>query len=358
MKRIVVCCDGTWNDPSKPKQTNVSKLKNAILQRGPDQAATEQRVHYVDGVGVRGSLWDRLRGGALGYGLDDNVQKAYQLVSQDYEPGDEIYLFGFSRGAYTARSALGMIRKCGILKHVSAAAVRRAWDHYRDALHPEHDESKRWRLENALLIALPENYVPVAKFIGIWDTVGSLGIPIKQLREPYNFHDVTLTSRVDNAYHALAIDEQRKDYEPTLWARSESPRPEQQFEQRWFAGVHSDIGGGAAHEGFDAQSDHCLQWILDKAVETGLEVDRDAIDWHQAPESEFPRLHLDQGLLFRLIALIRKPARRPIGKGVREGKEGHGRPSNETVDDEAILRLKQDRRYNPKNLRDWVSESS
>ncbi len=122
--------------------------------------------------------------------------------------------------------------------------------------------------------------------------------------------------------------------------------------------MHSDIGGGAAHEGFDAQSDHCLQWILDKAVETGLEVDRDAIDWHQAPESEFPRLHLDQGLLFRLIALIRKPARRPIGKGVREGKEGHGRPSNETVDDEAILRLKQDRRYNPKNLRDWVSESS
>ena len=96
MKRIVVCCDGTWNDPSKPKQTNVSKLKNVILQRGPDQAATEQRVHYVDGVGVRGSLWDRLRGGALGYGLDDNVQKAYQLVSQDYEPGDEIYLFGFS----------------------------------------------------------------------------------------------------------------------------------------------------------------------------------------------------------------------------------------------------------------------
>ena len=360
MKRIVVCCDGTWNDPSKPKQTNVNKLKDAVIARGPGDPDTKQRVHYVDGVGAKGSLWDRLRGGAVGFGLDENVQKAYAFVARDYAPGDEIFLFGFSRGAYTARSALGMMRKCGILKQVSEAAIRAAWDHYRDDLHPEDAQSKQWRRDNALLTAPPDDYVPIAKFIGVWDTVGSLGVPIKPLRKQYDFHDVTLTSFVDNAYHALAIDEQRKDYEPTLWAQSETPpkppRQKQNFEQRWFAGVHSDVGGGAAHEGRDAQSDHRLACILDKAGAAGLAVDRDAIDWHRAPEGKFPRLHLDHGIVFKLIGLVRKPARRPIGKGVREGKIGHGRPSNEMVDDQARRRLKEDAKYNPKQLIAWELE--
>ncbi len=353
MKRIVVCCDGTWNDPSKPKQTNVSKLTNAVIQRYPTDAVIGQLVRYVSGVGSSGSLWDRLRGGAIGYGLDSNVQAAYQHIARNYETGDDIYLFGFSRGAYTARSTLGMVRKCGIVRDASDESVRQAWEHYRSNVHPDDPIATNWRRENAFLITEPDSYVPIAKFIGVWDTVGALGVPIRQLHARYNFHDVTLTSQVDNAYHALAIDEHRRDYEPTLWARSKTPRKQQRLEQRWFAGVHSDVGGGAAREGQDAESDYCLEWILDKAIDTGLDVDRGRINWNRVPPGEFPPLHLDPGLLFKIIGLIREPVLRPIGKGVPEGKEGHDRPSNETVDDEARRRLRDDLTYNPKNLMAW-----
>jgi uncharacterized protein (DUF2235 family) len=357
MKRIVVCCDGTWNDPSKPKQTNVSKLKDAVIPRDPeDGGGLEQRVHYVDGVGTSGSFWERLKGGTIGFGLGENVQKAYEHIAADYEPGDEIYLFGFSRGAYTARSTLGMVRKCGILKHLSETAVRRAWEHYRSDIHPDDDVAKEWRSNNSLLISAPDTYIPVAKFIGVWDTVGSLGVPIEPLRGQYDFHDVTLTSLVDHAYHALAIDEQRKDYEPTLWARSKTPRKEQAFEQRWFSGAHSDVGGGAGREGTDAQSDYCLDWLLTKAEKAGLDVDRARVQWNYAPEGKYPRLHLNPGWLFWLISFFREPALRAIGKGVPEGKEGYGRPSNETVDDQALRRMHEDPGYNPKNLMTWELE--
>jgi uncharacterized protein (DUF2235 family) len=356
MKRIVICCDGTWNNPSKPKQTNVSKLANAVIQRDAGGGEIGQIVRYVSGVGSSGSFWDRLRGGAIGYGLDTNVQAAYQHIARDYEPGDDIYFFGFSRGAYTARSTLGMVRKCGIVKDASDEAVRRAWVHYRSNVHPEDELAKQWRRENALLITEPDEYIPIAKFIGVWDTVGSLGVPIRGLRERYDFHDVTLTSLVDNACHALAIDEHRKDYEPTLWARSKTPRKEQHLEQRWFSGAHSDVGGGAAREGRDEQSDYCLEWMLDKAAAAGLELDRDRINWHTVPPGEFPKLHLDPGILFRIVALVRGSLLRPIGRGVPEGKEGHGRPSYETVDDEALRRLQTDPTYSPKNLMVWELE--
>jgi len=356
MKRIVVCCDGTWNDPSKPKQTNVTKLEEAIVRRdSPEGDQPTQRVHYVSGVGTKGSLWDQLRGAAVGYGLDDNVQEAYKRIAEDFEPEDEIYLFGFSRGAYTARSTLGMVRKCGIVKDTSDAAIMSAWSHYRNGFHPESDEAKAFRTEHSKKLAEPDEYVPIARFIGVWDTVGALGVPIKRLQAMYDFHDVTLTSLVDNAYHALAIDETRRDYTPTLWARSKTPRKEQQLEQRWFCGSHSDVGGGAGYEGDDAQSDHCLRWILDEAMKCGLEVDVERIRW-TPPREEFPRLHTDPGLLFRLWGLIREPISRPIGKGVPMGQEGYGRPSFEMVDNEARRRLKLVPSYRPKNLIAWEAE--
>ncbi len=241
MKRIVVCCDGTWNDPSKPKQTNVSKLKDAVIARGPGDADTKQRVHYVDGVGAKGSLWDRLRGGAVGFGLDENVQKAYAFVARDYVPGDEIFLFGFSRGTYTARSALGMMRKCGILKQVSEAAIRAAWDHYRDDLHPEDAQSKQWRRDNALLTAPPDDYVPIAKFIGVWDTVGSLGVPIKPLRKQYDFHDVTLTSFVDNP-----ITPSRSTSNARTTNRLSGPRARRRPSRRVRSRISSSVGSQAS----------------------------------------------------------------------------------------------------------------
>jgi uncharacterized protein (DUF2235 family) len=356
MKRIVVCCDGTWNDPGKLKQTNVTKFAKAIVRRDrPEGDQPAQRVHYISGVGTQGTLWDRLRGAAVGYGLDSNVQEAYRRIAEDFEPGDHIYLFGFSRGAYTARSTLGMVRKCGILRDASIEAVASAWAHYRNAFHPESDEATAFRVEHSRKLSEPDQYVPIARFIGVWDTVGSLGVPIKELQSRYNFHDVTLTSRVDNAFHALAIDEMRRDFTPTLWAQSETPRAEQQLEQRWFSGSHGDVGGGAGSEGDDAQSDYCLRWILDNAIRCGLDVDMNAIDW-TPPGTDFPRLHIDPGLLFRLWGLIRTPFSRPIGMGVPQGQEGHGRPSFETVDSEARRRLRLVAAYKPKNLIAWEAE--
>jgi uncharacterized protein (DUF2235 family) len=356
MKRIVVCCDGTWNDPSKPKQTNVSKLANAVVRRDePEGDQPAQRVHYVDGVGTKGSLWDQLRGAAVGYGLDANVQIAYRYIAEDYEPGDDIYLFGFSRGAYTARSTLGMVRKCGIVKDTAVDKIAAAWEYYRNGDHPESDAAKAFRAAYARALSTPEDNVPVAKFIGVWDTVGSLGVPIGRLQAKFNFHDVTLTSLVDNAYHALAIDEKRRDYIPTLWARSKTPRKEQELEQCWFSGSHSDVGGGAGFAGDDAQSDHCLRWILDKAMRCGLDVDAGRIAW-TPPRQDFPRLHTDPGLIFKLWGLIREPISRPIGQGVPYGQEGYGRPSFETVDQEARRRLHMAPSYQPKNLITWEAE--
>jgi uncharacterized protein (DUF2235 family) len=353
MKRIAICCDGTWNDPAKPRQTNVSKLSRAIIRRDTAAGEVAQVVGYVDGVGTQGSFFERLRGGAIGYGLDENVQKAYSMIARAYEANDEIYLFGFSRGAYTARSTLGMLRKCGILNDTADASITRAWEHYRNATHPDSEAGKQYRRDHSRRLAEPDDYVPIAKFIGVWDTVGSLGVPIEQLQAKYDFHDVTLTSLVDNAYHVLAIDEQRKDYEPTLWARSTTPRKEQHMEQRWFAGVHSDIGGGAGAEGDDAQSDYCMRWILEKAGRCGLEIDVERIAWTRVAPGEFPRLHLDPGLLFKLIGLVRGTLIRPIGRGIPEGKEGHGRPSNESVDEEARRRLREDPSYRARNLMAW-----
>jgi uncharacterized protein (DUF2235 family) len=356
MKRIVVCCDGTWNDPSKPKQTNVTKLANAIVRRDrPEGDLSAQRVYYVSGVGTAGSIWDRLRGAAVGYGLDSNVQEAYRRIAEDFEPDDHLYLFGFSRGAYTARSTLGMVRKCGIVKDISADTITSAWAFYRNAYHPASDEARAFRAEHAKPLGELDEYVPIARFIGVWDTVGSLGIPIKALQLQYNFHDVTLTSRVDNAYQALAVDEARRDFTPTLWAQSETPRAEQQLEQRWFSGSHSDVGGGAGYEGDDAQSDYCLRWILDHAIKCGLDVDLNAIDWTPAG-NDFPRLHIDPGLLYRLWELIRTPLSRPIGKGVLAEQDGNGRPSFETVDSEARRRLRMVPSYKPKNLIAWEAD--
>lgn len=271
MKRLVICCDGTWNRPEQvregmPAPTNVAKLALGVARTTPD--GTAQEVHYQRGVGTR--RFERLRGGAFGLGLSRNVRECYRFLVERYEPGDEIYLFGFSRGAFTARSTAGLVRNAGILRREHAGRVEDAYRLYRkraEDARPDGVEARLFRRVHSHPDA------PV-HCIGVWDTVGSLGIPIDGVRVPlltrrWRFHDVALSRRVRFAFHALAIDELRGPFRPTLWEQH-AEAAGQTLEQVWFAGVHCDAGGGYADP---ALSELPLLWMVDRARSAGLAFD-------------------------------------------------------------------------------------
>jgi uncharacterized protein (DUF2235 family) len=230
----------------------------------------EQLVFYDAGVGT-GNILDRWTGGAFGTGLSDNIQDGYQFLLHNYCPDDEIYLFGFSRGAYTARSLAGFIRKCGILQKCYSHRIVDAYKIYR--IREGAADSKRARefRERYSITVFP---VPI-KFIGVWDTVGALGIPgnlfKSTLGRRYQFHDTELSSSVESAYHALAINERRRFFAPTLFHQTPKGRAkDQKLEQVWFPGVHSDVGGGYKKPQL---SNEAFYWMKAKAEGHGLAFD-------------------------------------------------------------------------------------
>jgi uncharacterized protein (DUF2235 family) len=259
-KRIVVCCDGTWNTATQKHPTNVVKLYNAIQKVGVD--GVTQCAYYHSGVGTQDG--ERIRGGAFGFGLSRHVQDAYRYLVRNYEPDDEIFLFGFSRGAYTARSTAGFIRNCGVLRGANEDRIDEAYKLYRGEIPPDDPRSQEFRKAYS--------YEPRIRCIGVWDTVGALGIPLSGLRllnRRWQFHDMKLSSQVDCAFQALSIDEKRKPFVPTIW---EPPKdaPGQRLEQVWFAGCHSDVGGGCDSSGL---SDIALRWIASRVHGCGLTTD-------------------------------------------------------------------------------------
>jgi uncharacterized protein (DUF2235 family) len=284
MKRLIVCADGTWNRADREGAagaTNVRKIFDAIAPEG--RAGVKQVPVYHGGVGTSGSKLSRLIQGATGLGLDDNIKFFYSWLVDTYEPGDELFFFGFSRGAFTVRSLAGLIRNCGILRKTPAMLdaahgtavqrdwVNRAYDLYRDKAPekaPDGVVARAFRATNSH----PEFKI---KCIGVWDTVGSLGIPTQGpigwwTRRQYGFHDVRLSSWVENAFHALAIDELRKPFEATLWGVRESDMGKhagQTVEQVWFPGVHSNVGGGYSDTSL---SNLPFLWIAKRACDVGL----------------------------------------------------------------------------------------
>ena len=269
-KRLIICCDGTWNTPDqahsgRPALTNVAKVALSIAPS--DKFGVEQRVHYQQGVGVSRS--EHILGGVFGYGLSRNVRDAYRFVVENYEEGDELFFFGFSRGAFTARSAVGLIRNAGILRRENAARIDEAYALYRDrVVRPSDVESQLFRRSYST-----ESRIA---FIGVWDTVGALGVPLgevpvlKRISRKWTFHDTKLSSTVDAAYQALAIDEQRGPFRPAIWEpQPDSEKQENQtVEQVWFSGVHSDVGGGYPETDL---SDIALTWMVHRATSHGLE---------------------------------------------------------------------------------------
>lgn len=258
-KRIIFCADGTWDGTSN--NTNVSKFYNALL------VTSEQLPFYDNGVGADGNPIERLAGGAFGLGLFNKIKDGYTKIAHVYEAGDEILIFGFSRGAYTARSLAGMIAICGLpTANFDDALVETAFEAYRN---------KDQRA--ALLATLNPFNMDNAKItmVGVWDTVGSLGIPaaiggVSPLL--YGFLDTSLHPDVLHAYHALSIDERRAEFPPTLWTGNTAPG--QTLEQVWFCGCHSDVGGGTAVGANDAGttlSDITLAWMMAKAAALGVQ---------------------------------------------------------------------------------------
>jgi uncharacterized protein (DUF2235 family) len=294
MKRLIVCCDGTWQRAGQPSPTNVVKIARAVLPvaPGPDGAAIPQIVWYDAGVGVALSLKDanwfqrqgatvvRLFGGMFGSGLEAKVSAAYQFLAFNYEPGDEIWLFGFSRGAFTVRSLAGMIYCSGLLRRTSIHRIEDAFDLYRDPkVKPASPEAAAFR----------EAYGAAAPvwFLGCWDTVGMRGVPelpglswaARFINKDFRFHDCYLNRSIVHARHACAIDENRKAFAHTDMLASPSAGSDQ-VREVWFPGDHGGVGGGEAAS--EPLSDVALDWMAGEAAQAGL-----GLDLKRGPEHGF-----------------------------------------------------------------------
>jgi uncharacterized protein (DUF2235 family) len=271
VKRIILCADGTWNvrdqiDKATKKRhpSNVAKVARAVLPQA--SGGVDQIVYYHDGVGTAGGL-DRYTGGAFGAGIEANIRNLYRFIVYNYNIGDELYFFGFSRGAFTVRTLTGFMNKIGL--------IEKDGDYYVPEIYACYESSKaagspEWTA--AFHNIKRVRPCPPIRFVGVWDTVGALGAPgfLGQIlnKNKYQYHDIGLTPEIENAYQALAIDERRKPFQPNIWTR-----PDEwvgKLEQAWFPGVHCNVGGGYSPDGL---ANEALHWIVEKAEGLGLELD-------------------------------------------------------------------------------------
>ncbi|MGZ8769078.1 DUF2235 domain-containing protein [Aeromicrobium sp.] len=300
MKRLVVCCDGTWNKPDNQTITNVEKIARTVQSDPGATGGVHQFVYYVSGVGAGSYKADKFLGGAFGFGLFHNVIACYRFLAQNYEPGDEIFIIGFSRGAYTARSVAGMVGRVGLLTKVSLveerlpAAVHRyqRTDLPEGAFGSSVDEFKHDHCHSAKV-----------NFLGVFDTVGALGVPGFMKLAP-RFHDVQLSSQVLRARHALAVDETRLKFAPSFWESPEeppgTPTEDERVKQVWFEGAHSDVGGGYRATGL---SDTSLLWMAREAHAAGLVFDVPLLN-HYVNSGSDPVRHNPLNRMYRADNLI------------------------------------------------------
>lgn len=371
MKRLAIFLDGTWND--KVDKTNVFRLSQLVADRSADQA--EQKCHYDTGVGT---VWGtKMIGGMFGVGLSKNIREAYDFLREKYVDGDQVFIFGFSRGAYTARALCGLIATCGLVRAGKDMTTEEIYDRYerrREGATPIYtierivngwdakreltpDEKRLWDCSRRIDIEM----------VAVWDTVGALGVPWKVPfigPRSFWFLNTRPTTICKHSFQAMAIDEHRAAYESTLWtaytqtdasgqpvgkARS---YPLGTFEQRWFIGAHSDVGGGYKDKSL-AQIP--MRWIQEKAAALGLTftnkvtVDADA-HLRAKPVDSFLRFGY---LLYAAIKLGQR-FYRTIGAALRPVDGGISSTINEWIDATVFDRYQQDSGYRPKNLERWA----
>ncbi|KKC31895.1 phospholipase effector Tle1 domain-containing protein [Devosia psychrophila] len=309
MKRLVLCFDGSWNRLDAPHPTNVLLTAESVMPMADKSVG--QITFYDEGVGSEDG--DAFVGGVFGAGLVKNLSDGYRFLIFNYSPGDEIFVFGFSRGAYTARSFIGLLSTCGILHRQHARRANEAVDLYKrrriSELFQEEvlrfrsecsphicvsDREDAWRTNHVAQYRKGSSPLLKVKYLGVWDTVGALGIPryfvlANAINRIHQFHDVSLSPIVEQARHAVAIDEQKVDFEPTLWEnlrelnldRHANPESaDAPYQQMWFPGRHGSVGGGGERRGL---SDLALEWIWDGARQAGLDLDA-------SPQSHLARL--------------------------------------------------------------------
>lgn len=276
-KNIIICSDGTGNTAIKGRGTNVFKIFEAVdlNQHRYEPALDPQVAIYDDGVGTESFKPLKLLGGVFGVGLSRNVRQLYKELCRIYDPEDRIYLFGFSRGAFTVRTLAGLIDACGILKRDGIETngelekrVKLAYKNYR----------RRYRTKLMRLIAgepeeTREDVGVDIHFIGVWDTVDAVGLPFPAFASfvnatiyQFKFSNLALSSHVKNAFHALAIDDERHSFHPLLWDESKRAK-DQVIKQVWFSGAHSNVGGGYPKQGMSLVA---LDWIMTQAEAANL----------------------------------------------------------------------------------------
>lgn len=356
-KRLAIFLDGTWN--SVNSNTNVWRMRALCATKSKD--GKPQLIYYE--IGVNGFL-----GGVFGHGLDENIRLAYEWLVENYNDGDEIFIFGFSRGAFTARSLAGLIAINGILKAGSPIGVTELFERYRKG-----NEESIWRLKEMAASAdagrlteqerwmLRYSQPASVKVIGVWDTVGSVGIAAGNVpgisRSQFDYLQTGLRIHILNGYHALAIDEHRPDFAPTLWdvRRPKDPnavvaqaRPLSGVEQRWFTGAHANVGGGYET---DLLNQAPLRWMMRKAESHGLsfrseiELDGEAVT---APISDSYKA-FGSGWYAKIFS----PLYRTIGREPDVRDDGSHVNINETIDVSVFKRWQADPTYRPDNLVEW-----
>ena len=282
--------------------TNVTRFCRALLPRSADGAP--QIIYYQAGLGSASNAYSYFVGGYLGEGISENIREAYAYICNNYEPGDDIFLIGFSRGAFTARSIGGLIASVGLLTKKGLAdfyPIFKDWEHQNDPTYYKSkeyypasffpsrpnfaDPSARAEYRKQLsALGLTRLDVPV-EATAVWDTVGTLGVPNfvqpplswvqSHTRKEYAFVNTEIPSNLRYAYHALALDERRVPFAPTVWEMPEDPRRDtilQELKQCWFAGTHSNVGGSYPDTG---QANLALAWLMQQLAPLGLAFDKD-----------------------------------------------------------------------------------
>lgn len=361
VKRIALFLDGTWNNVTD--NTNVWRMKS-LCTKSP-----EQLVYYSAGVGTQSG--EKLKGGMFGIGINKEVVDAYEWLIEHYEPNAKVFIFGFSRGAFTARSLAGFISECGLLKAGSPVSLNQLYERYRKGNTVKSVRALGNVLDISTLpiedkwIKIYSRPIPIW-FQGVWDTVGALGVPLpffpKVSRSSFAFLETDLRINDTHAYHALAIDEHRETIAPTLWKKSTkkqgdnfSARTLDAVEQRWFVGAHANVGGGYKS---DLLPQIPLNWLMNKAISHGLTFkDNVVID---GDENSCPICDSYAEMLNGIYKAYKTLTcagdyYRPIGIEPIDTIDVVITNINETIDVSVFERWRKDEAYRPQNLSDWAN---
>jgi len=291
-KNIIVLCDGTGQKGGVNTNTNVYKLFNMLEDRTPDQI-----VYYDAGIGTGEN---KVLSQIFGIGFGKNMIECYRFIFENFEAGDRIYLFGFSRGAATVRSLSAFIELFGILPQSRRDLIDEAFEIYQIKTKGDESEAGLQYTERTKLnrreqkakefIAKHHTMWTRVRFLGVWDTVSALGISgsfldmIVDRIWPHKFHNYNLCAGVDFARHALSIDDERKTFHPQLWAPLRPGENPDRLKQVWFCGVHTDVGGGYPEEELSFYS---LQWMIKEATDKGLLIHKESPAWQDFQQVKF-----------------------------------------------------------------------